>query len=119
MGKQFRAHIGNRIKQVRGNATQERFAKRIGVKQNYVCRYEKGRVPSPELLLKIAQFGNVTVDWLLTGKHGRGSTQHLKSFGVGGKTALDRNIQRLLGQLGTPKKKLVLKILGKMVKRSR
>lgn len=118
MGKQFRAHIGNRIKQVRGNTTQERFAKRIGVKQNYVCRYEKGRVPSPELLLKIAQFGNVTVDWLLTGKHGRESTQQLKSFGVGGKTALDRNIQRLLGQMGTPKKNLVLKTLRRISKKA-
>jgi len=117
MGKQFRAHIGNRIKQVRGNTTQERFAKRIGVKQNYVCRYEKGRVPSPELLLKIAQFGDVTVDWLLTGKPGRGSTQHPKPFGVGEKKALDQNIQRLLEQMGTLKKKLVLKTIRKMVKR--
>ncbi|HEX9758233.1 MAG TPA: helix-turn-helix transcriptional regulator [Nitrospiria bacterium] len=62
MGKKFRATIGDRIRDVRGNMTQERFAKRLGVKQNYVCRYEKGRFPSPELLLKIARFGNVSID---------------------------------------------------------
>jgi transcriptional regulator with XRE-family HTH domain len=49
--------------------TQTEFAKSIGVKkQNYISRYERGRVPNPELLLRIAEFGKVSVDWLLTGK---------------------------------------------------
>jgi transcriptional regulator with XRE-family HTH domain len=41
----------------------------IGVrKQNYVSRYEHGRIPNPELLVRIANYGKVTVDWLLTGR---------------------------------------------------
>lgn len=61
--------VGERIRAVRGNRTQEKFAKAIGVrKQNYISRYERGRIPSPELLVRIAKMGGVSIDWLLTGK---------------------------------------------------
>ncbi len=64
--------VGKRIRQVRIlalNQTQEKFAKEIGVKkQSYISRYENGRIPSPELLVIIANVGGKSVDWLLTGK---------------------------------------------------
>lgn len=61
--------VGQRIKRVRGSVTQTHFARAVGVrKQNYISRYEHGRIPSPELLVKIAEFGKTTVDWLLTGR---------------------------------------------------
>jgi len=64
--------VGKRIRSVRGDKTQTEFAKEIGVKkQNYISRYERGRIPSPELLVRIAKTGKVSVDWILTGK-GRG-----------------------------------------------
>ena len=64
--------VGERIRSVRGDKTQTEFAKEIGVKkQNYISRYERGRIPSPDLLVRIAEMGKVTVDWILTGK-GRG-----------------------------------------------
>lgn len=64
--------VGERIRAVRGKRTQTEFAKAIGVKkQNYISRYERGRIPSPDLLLKIATTGRVSIDWILTGK-GRG-----------------------------------------------
>ncbi len=60
--------VGARIRTVRGAMTQEKFAKVIGVKkQNYISRYEKGRIPNPNILLKISEFGSVTIDWLLCG----------------------------------------------------
>jgi transcriptional regulator with XRE-family HTH domain len=61
--------VGERIRAVRGKRTQTEFAKTIGVrKQNYISRYERGRIPSPDLLVQIAKTGRVTIDWLLTGK---------------------------------------------------
>ncbi|HLB94685.1 MAG TPA: helix-turn-helix transcriptional regulator [Nitrospiria bacterium] len=61
--------VGHRIKKVRGNRTQTGFARAIGVrKQNYISRYEHGRIPSPNLLVRIANYGRTSVDWLLTGK---------------------------------------------------
>ena len=61
--------VGQRIRAIRGKMNQTDFAKTIGVrKQNYVSRYEHGRIPNPELLVRIANYGKVTVDWLLTGR---------------------------------------------------
>lgn len=61
--------IGNRIRQIRGKRTQEQFAVRLNVpKQNYISRYERGRIPNPQLLVDIAHLGRVSVDWILTGR---------------------------------------------------
>jgi transcriptional regulator with XRE-family HTH domain len=61
--------VGERIRAVRGKRTQTEFARTIGVKkQNYISRYERGRIPSPDLLLRIATTGRVSIDWLLTGE---------------------------------------------------
>lgn len=63
--------VGERIRAVRGTKTQTEFANILGVKkQNYISRYERGRIPSPDLLVRIAGIGRVTTDWLLTGKNG-------------------------------------------------
>jgi transcriptional regulator with XRE-family HTH domain len=64
-----KTQVGQRIRAIRGEMNQTDFAKMIGVrKQNYVSRYEHGRIPNPELLVRIANYGKVTVDWLLTGR---------------------------------------------------
>lgn len=61
--------VGHRIRKVRGEMTQTGFARAIGVrKQNYISRYEHGRIPSPSLLVRIANYGKTSVDWLLIGK---------------------------------------------------
>ncbi len=74
------AQVGQRIRMIRNRMTQTDFAKVLGVyKQNYISRYERGRVPSPDLLIKIADHGKVTLDWLLTGKGGN------KKFSLGSK----------------------------------
>lgn len=63
--------VGERIRAVRGKKTQTEFANILGVKkQNYISRYERGRIPSPDLLVRIAGIGRVTTDWLLTGRKG-------------------------------------------------
>ncbi|MBI3597559.1 MAG: helix-turn-helix transcriptional regulator [Nitrospirae bacterium] len=69
MKRVSKTHVGQRIRTIRGKINQTDFAKMIGVrKQNYVSRYEHGRIPNPELLVRIAKHGKVTVDWLLTGR---------------------------------------------------
>jgi transcriptional regulator with XRE-family HTH domain len=69
MKRVSKSHVGQRIRSIRGKINQTDFAKMIGVrKQNYVSRYEHGRIPNPELLVRIANYGKVTVDWLLTGR---------------------------------------------------
>jgi transcriptional regulator with XRE-family HTH domain len=69
MKRVSKSHVGQRIRTIRGKINQTDFAKMIGVrKQNYVSRYEHGRIPNPELLVRIANYGKVSVDWLLTGR---------------------------------------------------
>ncbi len=69
MAKVSGTTVGHRIRKVRGNRTQTGFARVIGVrKQNYISRYEHGRIPGPSLLVRIANDGKTSVDWLLTGK---------------------------------------------------
>ena len=69
MKKVSGSQVGQRIRAIRGKVTQTDFARLIGVrKQNYVSRYEHGRIPNPGLLVRISEYGKVTVDWLLTGR---------------------------------------------------
>jgi len=64
-----KTQVGQRIRAIRGKMNQTNFARVIGVrKQNYVSRYEHGRIPNPQLLVRIANYGKVSVDWLLPGK---------------------------------------------------
>jgi len=60
--------IGERLKELRGDLSQEEFAKEIGVSHKGYQRYESGeRVPHPHVLSKIAEKFDTTVDWILTG----------------------------------------------------
>jgi transcriptional regulator with XRE-family HTH domain len=57
-----------RIKKIRGDLSQKEFAKILGVNQTTVCKYESGRLPDEGTLKKIADYGGVTVEWLLRGE---------------------------------------------------
>jgi len=61
--------LPKRIKEIRGSLTQGEFGERIGVKQATVYKYEKGlALPGDLTLKKIADYGGVTVEWLLHGE---------------------------------------------------
>lgn len=68
MPKQNNISIGKRIALIRGRLTQAEFGEIIGVGAATISKYESGRVPKTYILAKIAEFGNVTVDWILEGK---------------------------------------------------
>ncbi|HOJ10981.1 MAG TPA: helix-turn-helix transcriptional regulator [Clostridiales bacterium] len=60
--------IGNRIKQLRKeyNLTQHQFGNLFGLYDSTICLYESGkRTPEYNIILKIADYFNVSVDWLL------------------------------------------------------
>ena len=66
-----RKAIGSRIRRVRYNIgeNQKTFAARIGVSTSSQSAYEMGDVtPSLEVLIEITRQGDVTLDWLITGK---------------------------------------------------
>jgi transcriptional regulator with XRE-family HTH domain len=62
--------ISDRIKQVRGKKKKAEFARILGVPQPNLSKYESGRLPPADVLQKIADYGGVTVKWLLTGEEG-------------------------------------------------
>lgn len=69
--------IGERLKQVRGNHSQQDFAKTLGVHQNTYANYETGRgsVIKTDVLLCLAEKYNVDLHWLITGIFRSGTQQ--------------------------------------------
>jgi transcriptional regulator with XRE-family HTH domain len=121
MEKVSPAKVGERIRAIRGNRTQTEFAKELGVrKQNYISRYERGRIPSPNLLAKIAEMGRVSVDWLLVGKKGRGGAVEVReSRSAYGKSPASAEIEGILSKLKPRDKTLFLKMVRKFAKDKR
>ncbi|WP_139904809.1 helix-turn-helix domain-containing protein [Clostridium thermarum] len=69
--------IGERIKEVREDLglTGEEFGKKLNVAKGTVSNWENNnRKPDAETLLKIADLGNVTIDYIV------GRTDHKNSF---------------------------------------
>lgn len=61
--------LGQRVKQLRGTATQEEFARALNISQAQLSKYELGQSALPlSLLVKLAERSGRTTDWLLTGK---------------------------------------------------
>jgi transcriptional regulator with XRE-family HTH domain len=60
--------ISDRIKKIRGKKKKAEFAKILGIPQPNLSKYESGRQPPADVLQKIADYGGVTVKWLLTGE---------------------------------------------------
>ena len=62
--------VGRRIRELRGfDMTQEEFARRIGVSQNYLSTMEHGKVEiGAEILLRISREFGKSMEWLLTGE---------------------------------------------------
>lgn len=67
--------VGRRVRELRGfDMTQEEFARRIGVSQNYLSTMEHGKVEiGAEILLAISREFGKSIDWLLTGEQDGGT----------------------------------------------
>jgi transcriptional regulator with XRE-family HTH domain len=82
---------GARIRKIRGDLTQEEFGKIFGVKGNTISRWEDGRLSDEETLKRIAEFGRVTVEWLLTGEKKPQVKEQSQAPYEAGPTSLDRD----------------------------
>jgi|GEM_PF-2763388 len=64
--------FGERLRKIRrdNDVTQNRLAEYLGVKGAAIAKYENQEeaFPSIRTLIKIAEYFNVSIDWLLTGK---------------------------------------------------
>jgi transcriptional regulator with XRE-family HTH domain len=71
----FSARLALLIQRERGPGQKQAFARKIGVKPQQLSRYLRGQIPDAPTLLTIAEVGQVSVDWLLTGRPARGRRQ--------------------------------------------
>ena len=59
--------FAQRLNEIFGSASMADVARRIGVPHATIRNYFQGRMPAPEVLIKIANETNVSLNWLLTG----------------------------------------------------
>src|SRR5690349_5520711 len=59
--------FAERIQQAFDYARMSEIARRLGVPHATIRNYFHGRMPAPEVLIKIADETNVSINWLLTG----------------------------------------------------
>ena len=50
------------------NLNQEQLAAKLNISQPAVSKYLKERIPPADILLKLANLGETTVEWILTGQ---------------------------------------------------
>lgn len=60
--------LSERLAQIRGQRSQRKFARDLGVFQQNVNRYESGTTPHADFLIRLALKENVSLDWLMLGK---------------------------------------------------
>ena len=66
---QAKKHLIDRIVKVRGERSQRRFARDLGVFQQNVNRYESGdNLPHFDFLVTVATKEGVSLDWLMLGR---------------------------------------------------
>lgn len=93
--------FAERLRLVFDNATMAEIARRIDVPHATIRNYFHGRMPAPEVLIKIAEHSGVSLNWLLTG---------IGSMYVSAERKLDLDevleariievVERILGQRG-------------------
>lgn len=64
-----------------GDRGKSRMARQLGIRPSTYDRYERDRVPPADLLVKISEVANVTLDWLITGEGPRRPPQQLDREG--------------------------------------
>ena len=79
----FSERLRRVIEREEGRGKKQAFARKIGVKPQQLSRYLHGRIPDAPALLAIAEVGQVSVDWLLTGREARGGKMEAVSPALG------------------------------------
>jgi transcriptional regulator with XRE-family HTH domain len=103
----FSERLAHLVKQESGRAKKQAFARRIGVKPQQLSRYLKGQLPDAPTLLAIAEVGQVSIDWLLTGREVRGGEER-------GASPSSLGALRRLAQLPTPVVLVLLRVVDEL-----
>ena len=61
--------VGRRLRQLRGfDVTQADFARKLGISQSQLSKYERGvAAPPADVLIRLKEMLRISLDWLLTG----------------------------------------------------
>jgi transcriptional regulator with XRE-family HTH domain len=108
-------HLNKRIKKVRQAKgwTQEQLAEKIGISQKQVSAYERGTYnPSTEVLLKLAEALDVSLDYLVFERNDQNPNSEIK----------DRELIRYFGaidNLGEKDRRTVKEILDLVLMRGK
>lgn len=106
--------LGERIKELRKEAgwSQGELAERVGTDARQVSRYENGRItPSLDVLVRIAEVLNISIDYLVVEGIGRRALHGL-DHGLG---------ERLeaIGELGDDDRSSLLNVIDALITKSR
>jgi transcriptional regulator with XRE-family HTH domain len=99
-----KTEIGARIRKIRKELglRQWQVAKMLGSTQPAVHKYETGAVPEVGRLLRLAEIGNTSVEWILTGRHAENGSARRERVG----SQIFRLAERLQRISGEQKQKL-------------
>ncbi len=61
--------LGNRLRLIRKDRTQEEFASRYGIPQGTLSKFERGKLePGIDFLTEVSKGEGISISWLLTGE---------------------------------------------------
>src|SRR5262245_53217613 len=103
----FSQQLACMIQQQPGRGKKRAFAQKIGVKPQQLSRYLKGQIPDASTLLTITAVGQVSVDWLLTGREVQGRNEAAAQ-------PSPQAILRRLAQIPTPVLLVFLRVIEEL-----
>ena len=97
------SEIAERIDLIRqhNKFTQQQLAQNLGISQAAISKYLNERIPPPEVLLRLADLGRTTIEWILTGEKtyffedSRSAVRERPAEGYDAERALARDIAGL------------------------
>ncbi len=106
--------------------SQQKLGKEIGLARNTICQYESGnRVPDVDTLIKIAQYFNISVDYLLgltdslyTAEDYANGVKDTKKISITAdeEEILDKS-REIIDKLGTNGKDLIIEFFDIIIKK--
>jgi len=92
--------IGERLKKLRGKRSQEEIAIKIGISRARLSHYETGRSePDSEILKKLADFYNVSTDYLISGNNKKNTQTNMPDLTQKDEKDIAKKLESILNDL--------------------